>query len=128
MHCAMGPPDTRSGLTARNHAEWLPTAVQACPQLDVALQPLFNASAPAKSIIGLELTGDLRKLASSYPHIAAFQRVSSMLDLKAVYSEHQAMVAGQERQRRSRQVGLSFLSSELLGKPLDKSMQVRAKL
>ena len=73
--------------------------------------------------IGLELTGDLSKLAGSYPGSAAFQQVLAILDLQKVWVKMQARL-GKPRVGGGNRVGLSSLCDTLLGKPLDKSMQV----
>ena len=94
--------------------------------MEECLGPLF--SAPHIIKLGLELTGDLRKLTNSYPHVAAFKTASSALDLKSVWNLYQGpkgkKYSSTQRRTSSTQVGLSLLARELLGKPLDKTMQV----
>lgn len=38
--------------------------------------------------VGFELTGDLGKLAASYPALTAFQRVESVLELRYMWVAH----------------------------------------
>jgi hypothetical protein len=97
--------------------------VQDCHELSVVLKPAFSSATIQK--LGLELTSDLSKLASSYTHIAAFRHVCHCLDLKQLWGLFQSAGGplGAGAAKRSA-VGLSFLAQELLGKPLDKAMQV----
>lgn len=102
--------------------------VQDHAALSNALQPAFQRPDACK--IGLELTSDLRKLARSYAHMDAFAHAECCLDLKQLWQLHSSAPAEGDRfqpgsPRRSKSVGLSFLAQKLLGKPLDKAMQVR---
>lgn len=73
--------------------------------------------------IGLVLTGDLSKLLRSYPSMISFQKVLAILDLQTVWQKANQRMEN-PRKTAGSQIGLSSLSSVLLGKPLDKSMQV----
>ena len=94
-----------------------------------ALAPIFASAAVQK--LGLELSGDLSKLAGSYPQVGAFREARNCLDLKrlwVLFREHTSGVESPIRAGGKRgQIGLSSLSKILLGKPLDKTMQVRAE-
>eukprot|EP00798_Chlamydomonas_sp_ICE-L_P015012 gene15012-21080_t len=93
--------------------------------LDACLLPVFGSQAVLK--LGFEILGDLSTLAASYPAVKAFKRVNSVLDLKELwiaYQSQQDTQAGALQRIRKRTVGLSTLAATLLGKPLDKSMQV----
>lgn len=100
--------------------------LQASPQLEGVLQSALSSTEVTK--VGLELSADLKKLARSYPTNAAFRTANSCIDLKQLWSLYRASVPAAQQAHRSekkRQVGLSFLTEHLLGKPLDKAMQVR---
>jgi hypothetical protein len=95
--------------------------VQDNEALSAALEPAFRSQEIQK--LGLELMSDLRKLAASYATVAAFSEARCCLDLKnlwACYSD----ANGTPWTKARKQVGLSFLADKLLGKPLDKAMQV----
>jgi hypothetical protein len=101
--------------------------LQSCAELSAVLEPVFRSVHIQK--LALELTSDMSKLAGSYEHMTAFREARHCLDLKnlwAWYREHVADAVDSPTQTigKHRQVGLSFLSKHLLGKPLDKSMQV----
>lgn len=51
---------------------------------------LLSASFPLQDTlkVGFELTGDLGKLAASYPALTAFQRVESVLELRYMWVAH----------------------------------------
>ncbi|KAG1680371.1 hypothetical protein FOA52_015462 [Chlamydomonas sp. UWO 241] len=109
------------------------------PRLDSALSAAFHNPRCLK--VGFELAGDLSKLAASYPGVATFARVERVFDLRHLWAAHlaqqqQAVQAGRRAagdgvvaagggvRPSARTAGLSTLSAALLGKPLDKSMQV----
>jgi hypothetical protein len=102
--------------------------------------------------LGVELAGDLRKLAGSYP-LAAFSQVRGALELRDLWVEYvkatnpnqlrgaaassaastdggggavrpQAPGVGGMTFRQVAGAGLSRLAATVLGKPLDKAMQV----
>ncbi|MEW5315938.1 MAG: hypothetical protein WDW38_007334 [Sanguina aurantia] len=88
------------------------------PLLDKVLASVLGTPSVLK--LGFELLGDVRKLSSSYPSLGCFQNVSGMLDLKDLWVEYSKRTGRPTKQG----IGLSMLSTNLLGKPLDKSMQV----
>lgn len=51
--------------------------------LDDCLQPLFASSETLK--LGFAVSGDVAKLANSWPQIQAFQHVAGVLDLKTLW-------------------------------------------
>jgi hypothetical protein len=54
-----------------------------CAALDACLAPAFTSDATL--VLGFEAAGDLSKLASSWPAVAAFKRVERVLDLRALW-------------------------------------------
>ena len=116
---------TRVALAGRVSAS---NRLQDHAALSRALLPAFQRADGCK--IGLELTSDLRKLARSYSHMDAFTHAECCLDLKQLWQLYtsEPNEAGKLQPgspRRGKSVGLSFLAQKLLGKPLDKAMQVR---
>ena len=99
--------------------------MQESPELDAALSGVMQS--PVIPKIGLELSGDLSKLSSSYPSATAFLQVRAILDLQKVWSKMNQRL-GKPQVGGGNRVGLSSLADQLLGKPLDKSMQVRQVL
>ncbi|WIA30602.1 hypothetical protein OEZ86_000682 [Tetradesmus obliquus] len=94
-----------------------PTALDAC------LAPIFESPEVLK--LGFGLTGDLAKLAGSWPEVQAFKVVAGVLDLRPLWVAYG--VANRQKGGSVRllsDVGLSTLCSTLLGKPLDKSQQM----
>jgi hypothetical protein len=89
--------------------------------LSAALEPTFRSQDIQK--LGLELMSDLRKLAASYAQVAAFSEASCCLDLRNLWMLCSDANESQRPKARNN-VGLSFLTDRLLGKPLDKAMQV----
>ncbi|KAJ9518657.1 hypothetical protein QJQ45_018654, partial [Haematococcus lacustris] len=73
--------------------------------------------------LGLEVVGDLRKLASSWPSMQAFQQVVNVLEVRELWAEHLRRT-NPGAAKLQRVAGLSTLCAALLGKPLDKAMQV----
>jgi hypothetical protein len=73
-------------------------------------------SSPAIRIVGFEVSGDLRKVAASYPHMAAFREVASVVELQVLWRRSNQL-------SRRKTFGLSALAQAVLGKPLNKSMQ-----
>ncbi|GIL53333.1 hypothetical protein Vafri_8955 [Volvox africanus] len=113
----------------------LPAAALAPPvpdlDIDSVLSPLFGQGGAL--VLGFGLAGDLAKLASSYPHVVAFQQVGATLDLYDMWKAYVTAQAQATRPKnappvslsaRAFQAGLSTLAATLLGKPLDKAMQV----
>ena len=96
--------------------------MQDCDELSLVLAPALTNQSCIK--VGLELSSDLRKLANSYAHMDAFRHVRSCLDLKQLWSAHKGAQGSSLTKAGRRAVGLSFLAEQLLGKPLDKAMQV----
>jgi hypothetical protein len=130
--------------------------------LSAVLQPLFLA--PSVFKLGVGVCGDLRKLAASYPSVAAFQKANACLDLatlwrardggcsasacacsllvrrrcgmlilnlrqenfgKVIFFLHWWLPAGAPpARRRGADIGLSRLADAVLGKAIDKAMQV----
>lgn len=102
--------------------------MQGCAELSAVLEPAFRSADIQK--LALELTSDMSKLAGSYEHMTAFHEAQHCLDLKSLWGLHREHVdspvdSPTQTIVKHRQVGLSFLSKRLFGKPLDKSMQVR---
>lgn len=97
--------------------------------LSAALEPAFMWE--GTTLIGLALTSDLRRLAASRPDIAALQSAHRTLDLRRLWRLALDAARGgrggagtTSAASAGRQVGLSFLAESVLGKPLDKAMQV----
>lgn len=114
-------------------------ALNASPALNAALGPLLHAKSIIKS--GCGIAGDLKKLAKSYPHMTAFQAAHGLLDLHLPYRDHMLRLHNKQRRAeggaasndltppmeaggKSSGSGLSAMAAAVLGKPLDKSMQV----
>lgn len=98
-----------------------------CPAaLNASLQPLFLA--PHIYKLGCSISGDLKKLSSSYPDVAAFKTVAGCIDLTTLWAGRHAL-PGEKRvpsayKRRAPGVSLSAMMEATVGKPLDKGMQV----
>ncbi|KAK9829035.1 hypothetical protein WJX72_003549 [[Myrmecia] bisecta] len=94
------------------------------PALDACLAGLLQSEGVLK--LGCALAGDLKKVAASYPHLGAFQSATRMLDLTGPWrlymaaTDRQTMVS----RRSTVSIGLSAMAQSVLGKPLNKSMQV----
>lgn len=95
-------------------------ALSGRPQaLSAALQPVMLA--PDVYKLGVGLSGDFRKLAASYPAVAAFRAARGCLELTTLWrARHGTGVT----RKRDGEISLSKLAQALLGKELDKSMQV----
>jgi hypothetical protein len=91
--------------------------VQDKEALSAALEPAFRSQDIQK--LGFELMSDLRKLAT----VAAFSEARCCLDLKSLWACY-SDANGSLRTKERKHFGLSFLADKLLGKPLDKAMQV----
>lgn len=88
-----------------------------------ALSPVLLS--PELPVVGLEIASDLDKLSGSYPAATACQRVLCTLDLHSlweVYAERTCVAARGSNNSK----GLSGLAEVLLGRPVDKSVQVCA--
>lgn len=99
--------------------------MQVEPVLCATLSPVLQSQ--EVPVVGLELASDLRKLSKSYPAVAAFQRVPCTLDLRSLWEVY-AERTGVEARGNGNRKGLSGLSEAVLGKPMDKAMQVRLPL
>ena len=85
--------------------------------LDAALGPLLADGRVTK--LGLELAGDLSRLAGSWPRVRCFRAVARALDVRSLWVVHaQAAQPGGASVRQLASYGLSRLCAELLGKPL----------
>jgi len=98
-----------------------------CPAaLNASLQPLFMA--PHIYKLGCSISGDLKKLASSYPDVAAFKSVAGCIDLTTLWTGRHALPGEKwvpsAYKKRASGVSLSALMEATVGKPLDKGMQV----
>jgi len=62
------------------------------PDLDACLAAPFASDAAL--VLGFEAAGDLAKLASSWPEIAAFRRVTRVLDVRALWVEYVTVLRG----------------------------------
>lgn len=96
-------------------------------QLSAALRPLLLEEKVYK--LGCGLTGDLKKLALSYPFVDAFRSVHGCIDLSALWRDRHMQPGTIKRvpesyRKRSMSVGLSALTEAMVGKPLDKTMQM----
>jgi len=86
-------------------------------------------SRPGVRVVGFDVAGDLRKLRQSYPGEPAFAHVPRLLDLKDLYPAYRALpgagappAPGGPRGRG--QFGLSAVTEDVLGRPLDKACQL----
>eukprot|EP00803_Ostreobium_quekettii_P003285 evm.model.scf_241.7 EVM.evm.TU.scf_241.7 scf_241:68723-91161(+) len=91
------------------------------PRFDEVLKLAFWRE--STMVLGFSVSGDLAKLSSSYPWVQAFQGVKSILDVQALARLHfnaNSIQVGNG----GNLAGLSTVARIILGKPLDKSMQV----
>ncbi|GMH39341.1 hypothetical protein BSKO_07239 [Bryopsis sp. KO-2023] len=96
-------------------------AIGECPELSAALLPCLQSA--DVTILGFGINEDLSKLTSSYPSQPCFKSVEQIVDLQQVWRPYAAknniqIVSGRQN------VGLSSTVERILGKPVDKSMQV----
>ncbi|KAI8465202.1 MAG: ribonuclease H-like domain-containing protein [Monoraphidium minutum] len=96
-------------------------------ELSACLAPLLESETILK--LGFELSGDLSKLAGSWPAVAAFARANAVLDLRPLWVAYGLKQRAKglfptATARTLREAGLSALCAALLGRPLDKSMQL----
>jgi len=92
-------------------------ALHACEELDRGLALLMESDDIA--IVGFEIAGDLKKLASSYPRMQAFKAVNRIVELQRMWRP-----AAARKSSKQMSFGLSKLSEVVLGRPLNKAMQV----
>lgn len=82
------------------------------------------AADPRMSLLR-QVAGDLQKLASSYPSMRAFTAVKRVVELQQAWAAMgRAGAARGEESKQKEQMGLSGLAERVLGKPLNKAMQV----
>ncbi|KAL0033286.1 hypothetical protein WJX77_001863 [Trebouxia sp. C0004] len=98
--------------------------LQKSQALDTCLATLLQSSSIVK--LGCRLSDDVSKLHRSYPGMQAFQQALALLDLTGPWSLYMQTYNSQELQgrRRGAPVGLSNMAHSLLGKPLNKAMQM----
>ena len=89
-------------------------------RLSDALSELFASEYLVK--VGFQLTADLRKLTSSYPHVEALRLYHSVADVGGI--ARKSMQLGRVRNSRDLSSSLAKLTRYLMKKPLDKEQQV----
>ena len=72
--------------------------------------------------VGFQLGADLRRLASSYPHVPAFRLFEAVVEVSSLAKK--AMQLNKERNLKYHTASLARVSEFLLGKTVDKTQQV----
>ena len=84
------------------------------------LEDMFSSQRLLK--VGFQLGADLRRLASSYPHIPAFRMFNGVVEVAAIAKK--AMQLKKERNTKYHTASLARVTEFLIGKTIDKHQQV----
>lgn len=79
---------------------------------------------PDVILIAMTPKGDLRRLCSVYPAVTAFQKATSIVDLRPLWIRYSRHMRPNRTINRRSIFGLSQFCESLLNAPLDKTMQV----